>query len=175
METQGQRRPGPAQPNPAANQQHQANNFNLPHNKRTRSKVLGWFALGIAVVVIAGLVMLASTIFGRFQSGGLGDVKKDKYQAVFLNNNQVYFGKIDNINDKGITLKNIYYLQVQQNVQPDDKSKNQQQEQQLSLAKLGGELHGPEDVMYINRDQVLFWENLKDDGKVVQAIKNNSK
>jgi hypothetical protein len=60
---------------------------------------------------------------------------------------------------------------VQQTVQPKDQSASSNN-QQVSLAKLGGELHGPEDVMYVNRDQVLFWENLKDNGKVVTAIKN---
>ena len=39
-------------------------------------------------------------------------------------------------------------------------------------SELGGELHGPEDVMYVSREQVLFWENLKDDGKVATAIKD---
>jgi hypothetical protein len=31
--------------------------------------------------------------------------------------------------------------------------------------------HSPEDEMIINRSQIAFWENIKDDGKVVQAIK----
>lgn len=42
--------------------------------------------------------------------------------------------------------------------------------QRISLAKLGNELHGPEDKMFINSDQLLFWENLKDDGQVAKAI-----
>jgi hypothetical protein len=64
-------------------------------------------------------------------------------------------------------------LQVQQSVQPTDKSAAANP--QVSLAKLGSELHAPEDEMRINRDQILFWENLQDSGKVVQAIKNNQK
>ena len=32
------------------------------------------------------------------------------------------------------------------------------------------ELHGPEDRMYINREHVLFIEDLQPDSKVVQAI-----
>lgn len=166
METPTPRRPTPAQPNQPI---HPKQSAPTP-NKRRRPQLLGWLSLVAAVVVITGLVMLAVSLFSRFSSGGQADVKKGQFQAVFLNNNQVYFGQITSITEKGITLKNIYYLQVQQNVQPDDKTK-QQQNQQLSLAKLGGELHGPEDQMFINRDQVLFWENLKDDGKVVQAIK----
>jgi hypothetical protein len=35
---------------------------------------------------------------------------------------------------------------------------------------LGSELHGPEDKMSVSSEQVLFWENLKNDSKVVQAI-----
>jgi len=31
-------------------------------------------------------------------------------------------------------------------------------------------LHGPEDQMLINRDQITFWENLKSDGQVAKAV-----
>jgi len=40
----------------------------------------------------------------------------------------------------------------------------------ITLRKLGNEIHGPVDQMIINSDQILFWENLKDDGQVAQAI-----
>jgi hypothetical protein len=40
----------------------------------------------------------------------------------------------------------------------------------ISLVKLGCELHGPEDEMLINRSQIVFWENLKEDGQVTQAV-----
>ncbi len=136
---------------------------------RRSNKILGWAALVIAVLVIAGLIYLAVLLFNNKTNQAGGSVLKDKYQAVFLTNNQVYFGKIEAITEKGITLKDIYYLQVQN---AEDKNAK---DQNLSLAKLGSELHGPEDKMFINGDQVLFWENLKDDGKVVQAIKNNTK
>ena len=43
--------------------------------------------------------------------------------------------------------------------------------QNLSLVKLGNELHGPEDAMYINMDHVLFTEELKEDSRVVDAVK----
>ncbi len=95
-------------------------------------------------------------------------VKGKQFQAVFLTNGQVYFGKLTKTDSSYVVLKNIYYLQVQQQVQPTDKTSSASP--QVSLAKLGGELHGPEDVMYISRSQVLFWENLKTDGKVAQAI-----
>jgi len=101
---------------------------------------------------------------------------KAKYQAVFLNNGQVYFGKIDSYNDSYLELTNIYYIQVipaLQQGQEDDKNDNKKQEQQqdqITLVKLGNELHGPMDKMTINKDQVVFVEDMKDDSKVVQAI-----
>lgn len=101
-------------------------------------------------------------------------VKGDKYQAIFMTNGQVYFCKLSNLSDTYVTCKDIYYLQVQQAVQPAD-NKDKDKQPQVSLAKLGSELHGPDDEMHINRDQVLFWENLKDDSKVVKAIKDNQK
>jgi len=38
------------------------------------------------------------------------------------------------------------------------------------LVKLGKELHGPADDMEISRAQILFFENLKNDGEVAKAI-----
>ena len=84
----------------------------------------------------------------------------------------MYFGKVSNVNSDYVDLGDIYYLQVQQSVQP-DANKNASNDPQVSLAKLGSELHGPEDQMKISRDQILFWENLKDNSKVVEAIKKN--
>lgn len=89
------------------------------------------------------------------------------FQAVFLTNNQVYFGHIVKVTRQNIYLTDIYYLQIKGSIQPKEKNK----EPKLSLVKLGNEIHGPQDLMIINRDQVVFIENLKDDSKVVKAIK----
>jgi hypothetical protein len=102
-------------------------------------------------------------------------VNKSEYQAVFLTNGQVYFGKLAVVNPGYLKLTDIYYLQVQSS------SNGTTSASQLSatasttgsnvqLVKLGNELQGPEDMMAINREQVLFWENLKPSGKVTQAI-----
>lgn len=97
-------------------------------------------------------------------------VESDKYQAVFLINQQLpYFAKVSEMNNKYVVIQDIYYLSVNQQVQPN--TENQAAAQDISLVKLGCELHGPQDRMVINREQVVFWENLKDDGKVVDAIK----
>jgi hypothetical protein len=89
-----------------------------------------------------------------------------KWQAVFLTNGQVYFGHMRPSVGNYVKLTNIYYLQVTQQLQPAG-----QTVPDIRLVKLGGELHGPEDAMYIMREQILFWENLKEDSRVVQGIK----
>lgn len=124
----------------------------------------------IVLVLVGGLYTLQSA-----KSGFAKAISKDKYQAVFLTNGQVYFGKIDSINAAGYTLKDIYYLQVQQDVQGEKSKTPDGKDQNLSLAKLGSELHGPDDTMYIEGKQVLFWENLKNDSQVVKAIDANKK
>ena len=120
------------------------------------------FSATVVVVALAALMYMG----GSKESDS---VLKDKQQAVFLTNGQVYFGKIDNINSKFVDLRGIYYLNVNQQVQPNQG--DQQAQSSISLVKLGCELHGPSDQMLINRDQVTFWENLKDDGQVATAIK----
>lgn len=129
--------------------------------------------IGLAVVIVLLVVAGAGFMTWHYMQGASRFVKGGQYQAVFLAGGQVYFCKLSDVDDKYVRCDGIYYLQVQQSVQPAD-SKSAQQPQ-VSLAKLGSELHAPEDTMLINRDQILFWENLQDSGKVVQAIHSNKK
>lgn len=105
----------------------------------------------------------ASTLAGENTTFG---VAVNAHANVTVNTSAETVGEVP----EEIKLKNIYYPQGQQDVQQpaDDAAADQN----LSLAKLGKELHGPEDVMYIAKDQVLFWENLKNDSQVVKAIKD---
>lgn len=141
--------------------------------RRERGAVGGNLLTNIAAVA---LILVALSAFVWFLNRGVSAltansaIKSKQYQALFLTNGQVYFGKVANIDASYVKLTDIYYLQVQQTVQPKDNDNNNANNQQVSLAKLGGELHGPEDVMYVSRQQVLFWENLKGDGKVAKAI-----
>jgi len=129
-----------------------------PEPERRRALGWGWIAILIVVVIFLGAWKLSG--FTNFPS-----VPKSEWQAVFLDNNQVYFGHLKNYNREYAVLKNIFYLRVadalQQGAPPGSG---------LNLVKLGEELHGPKDVMYISKDKITFWENLKSDSQVVQAI-----
>ncbi len=137
------------------------------------SKVLVILLIISSLVFIANMTLqLAGKRGSTPQSTGSAAVDENGYQAIFLTNGQVYFGRLDDINSQYVKVNDIYYLQVQQTdgkkLQEGDNNANPQ----ISLAKLGGELHGPQDTMYISRDQILFWENLqgKEKSKVVEAI-----
>ncbi len=135
---------------------------------RRKSKRLLWS--GLVVVVVVCLVLGLAFCGHRRAFNENKNVNKNEFQAIFLTNGQVYFGKLADLNNKYVTIKDIYYLQVQQNTNLQGASGSTTPNSQVSLAKLGNELHGPEDKMYIANDQMLFWENLKADSKVVQAI-----
>ena len=136
-------------------------------NNKKLGSVLKWASavllFSVAILLIA-LVVSIATSKTRSESKY---VDSKQYQAVFLNGGQVYFGKITSLNEKYIAMSSIYYLRVNQTVQP---NANTSSSNDVSLVKLGCELHGPSDQMVINASQVVFWENLKSDGQVSKAI-----
>ena len=119
----------------------------------------------IAIVAIALIILVF--FLARNNETKYG-IDRDSYQAVFLTNGQVYFGKIQNRDDY-ITMKDIYYLKAQEGLQSGATTVTTTPE--VSLIKLGNELHGPKDFMNIEKSQVLFWENLKENSRVVRAIR----
>jgi hypothetical protein len=121
-----------------------------------------WFILFLIVLLVLGLSLFFAKGMVKSQS-----VNSDGYQAVFLVNDQVYFGKLSQ-HGHWLELREVYYL-----AQPLQTTGANDTQQNIQLVKLGSELHGPEDVMYFGKDKVLFWENLKDDSRVVQKIKEH--
>ena len=135
------------------------------------SKFISWFQRKPFISGII-LTLLAVIIVG---SVGIGICKYRAYrahgtQAVFLTNGQVYFGTIQRQSRNEVQLTNIYYLQTDKSAANTD-----QGQQGINLIKLGNELHGPEDRMYINRANILFIEDLKGDSKVVKAMQDYKK
>ena len=133
----------------------------------TRSK-------NISIIVIICLVG-AGFVVGAIGSSFLKDLLRydryeksdfidpNTYQAMFLTNDQTYFGHLKNINSDYLILSDVYYVKIS------DSGAGQ-------LVKLGvGEPHGPQDKMIISQDQVLFWENLKFDSPVVKTIQSVEK
>lgn len=139
-----------------------------------------WIVLAVVILlVIVGAVLFRDKLFPSQEGEATTETQEQLsgYQAVFLTNGQVYFGKLSDVSATYATLTDIYYLQVTQPPLQGTPEAGQtpaqqsQQQAQLSLVKLGNELHGPVDEMKINRDQILFFEDIKEDGRVMTAIR----
>lgn len=136
----------------------------VPQSNPRFSRRTRLFALGVAVFVF---VILPLWNYAESQM---------TWRAVFLANNQVYFGKLyAPWFSSTATLTHIYYLQMGQALQPQDANSANAAQPQIKLVKLGNELHGPQDEMVIPKQQILFWENLKSDSPVVKTIQSAAK
>ncbi len=127
--------------------------------KKSKSNWI-WIIVLLGVIVLGGLWWKSGFDFTTSTT--------NTYQAVFLTNNQVYFGKLENKNSQFPVLTDVFYLQITQNLQPS--GQQTQPGTDIKLIQLGGELHGPQNAMVLNRDQIIFYENLKSDSQVVTAI-----
>jgi len=85
-----------------------------------------------------------------------------EHQAVFMDNGQVFFGKMENDGGAYPLLKDVYYIGRQ--TSPDGK------EVKNILIKRGNELHAP-DFMYINKQHIAIIEPVAANSRVEQLIK----
>lgn len=159
----------PAQP-ASTGPQYSGSTSNAVNTKKTKpSKQRDFKRWGVGVLGLLVLALVVALIVFVAFGGGkkeAGYVDDDKLQAVFLQTGQVYFGDIRALNNNYIELENIYYLQTSGT----DNTATTTSNANVSLVKLGCELHAPYDRMVINRDQVTFWENLQDNGQVAKAV-----
>ena len=116
-------------------------------------------------VVILGVVLV---LFVLLRGEKLLIRTPESYQAVFLDNNQVYFGKLKAIDENFWSLTDIYYLRAG-TLQPGTQAAGDQ----IDLVKLGAEIHGPKDEMIINRDHVIFYEEIGEGGQVMKLIRDH--
>lgn len=123
-----------------------------------------------ALIGAVGLVVLLALAWWFFlrNIGIPSYIDTGKYQVACLQSGECYFGKVTSVTSDTVLMKNVFY--VQKSTTTGDATSTD--ENNLQLIKLGNEVHGPEDMMAINRAQVLYIENLKTDGKVAQTIKS---
>jgi hypothetical protein len=142
-------------------------------DKWTRAGIFAGF-VAVVVLIVAAIVLIANnnTLLSANNNNTndkseVSFVKSDKLQAVFLNTGQVYFGNISSLNNNYLILNNIFYLQTSSS---SSSTSTASTGSNVTLVKLGCELHKPYDQMVINRAQVTFWENLQSSGQVATAV-----
>lgn len=121
-------------------------------------RLISGIILGIAISIVA-FFFYFNFLMPRYQENL---VDQETYQAVFLEGGDIYFGKLQNIDSQFPVLKDVYYVRVES-----------AEATSGQLVKLGQiEPHGPKDEMIINRNHILFWENLRPDSRIIETIRS---
>jgi hypothetical protein len=94
-------------------------------------------------------------------SGGSDLAFPTEYQAIFLDNGQVFFGKLEKSGPSYLTLRDVFYIKAQVE-QGKKEAKN-------LLVKRGLEWHAP-DYMLINTRHVVLIEPVAPESQVAQLI-----
>ncbi len=125
----------------------------------------------VLVIIAAGGYFLFDKFSGKIFSGG------NNWYAVYLNNKDVYFGRISSITPETIFLKDVYYLEVY-NPQLEQTSASKNFQLQSAPQQIYNLIHRGSDInsfltdhnLFIDRRAVLFWEKLEFDSQILKLI-----
>lgn len=115
--------------------------------------------LGLVIGAVAMMVVDSSDDDNPFA----GRIDEDRYQAVILSNDKVYFGRISDVSSTFFALDDAFFLREtreDENAQPN-----------RALLPVNAELHAPENRMLIRKDEVVLVENLAEESPVLNEIR----
>jgi hypothetical protein len=118
-------------------------------------------AIGVVLVVVLLTLLISHQVEGSDTLGN--SINPNEYQSVVLTNGQIYFGKLSAPGDNYYYLRHVYYLTEQATRAGGAK--------QRALAPIVKDIQAPEDMMVINRSQIVYMENLKPTGEVSRRIR----
>ena len=135
-----------------------------PKTTKIKSRLykLGLVVGGLALVL--GIAVVTVTVM---RSQPAQQIDASKYQAIYLSSGQMYFGKLQNTGGDFLIIKSPY---IAQSVDANADTKTATSSQ-ATLVKVSSQVYGPDDSIAVKSSQVTFWQNLRDDSKVSQAIK----
>lgn len=127
-----------------------------------------WLAAGgLAVVVALGWSAkqpwFPFTIATKQSSTAGTETPKpaSQFTAIYLDNDQVFYGRSQGTRGPYLVLTDAYYYQ------PGSRSSK---EGTIRIVKVGTELHQPKDTVMLNSTHIIMQEPLSADSKVVKAI-----
>lgn len=135
---------------------------------RSLGSVLG--ILG-AIVVLPLLIVLLVVIVRGTGGGGQADalmdgVRDNRIQAVYLNNQRVYFGNLDAVGGDWLKLSDAYFLR-----QNSDTTEKAQEEASTDLVPVQQEVGGDGDLV-ISASEVTLVQNLAADSSIAGQIED---
>lgn len=140
-------------------------------DKCCRSKLTIFTYVVLALIVIAAMLKIGIL---NWQYNNVID--DNTYQVVFLDNGESYFGKLEGLGFKTYRLSNVYYLKyfpkTQQTQDASNTNANNNDDYELKLIRLGDqEFYKPNNEIIINKDKIIYWENLQSDSEIMNLLK----
>ena len=131
--------------------------------KINQSYLFGGIVLVLVISTLNSLLVIAGE---NLKNNGDKAIDENTYQAMFLTNNQIYFGHAKSGSSDYVKLEDVYYIQINNSDSDGNSTQNR-------LVRLGdSEPHGPKNEMIINKSHILFIENLNSNSQVVKAIQS---
>lgn len=113
----------------------------------------------VTVFLLAGLFVY----FGYALSRSFSTVDSDGYQVIQLTTGDTYYGRLRIF--PCCRLTEAYFVQ---NVSSADEEEDVIIPQ---LSSLGSMFFGPENTMYLQKEQVLWWANLSEDSEILKTMR----
>lgn len=136
-------------------------NLAVPRRALTRGGlILGTIIVAAIIAIVVTLLVRALTPTDELAA----QVNSADYQAVFLTNNEVYFGKLTAPAGGSFAyLSHVYRLTA-------TVSKKSGKPLTRTLVKLTSDIQAPLDGMAVNRNQILYVENLNPNGSATHLM-----
>jgi hypothetical protein len=134
-----------------------------------------WFRRGVLLLALVVVSLVVYGLFFRSDGGQKTSAptaeQSGRWYMVKLVDGEIFYGQISDTAADPVVIKNVYYDY--------DQLKGEKKEENptgsLRLVKRGKETHGPSGEIEIVRTQVLFMEPLREDSKVLKAIREYEK
>lgn len=126
-------------------------------------------------ICIVIMVLCVGTLWSSKNTPFSWGKKDTSWYAVYLTNNQVYFGHIASIRKDEIVLENVHFAEAYQEQAPVAKSEKfvltQVPKQTFRISQRGNEkMLSSDHKLFINRISVLYWERFSPDAEVVKLL-----
>ncbi len=120
-------------------------------------------------LVVAVAVLAAAFAFTKYWDFVITPpIGHARYQAVFLSNGQIYFGRYLDRLGPYVKVEDAFYIQQQA-------KQEGQTSADLKLVRRGAELHQPDALMLVPKDSILFVEDLQPTSQVAQYMDKNGR